>query len=69
MAIFESILFDKKVGQCGVTGLFTECRQVTIINNLNILERVMGGVNIFTSAPVFAFLYKIILIHGITFFN
>lgn len=58
MAIFESILFDKKVGQCSVTGLFTACRQVTTINNLNILERVMGGVNIFTSALVFAFLYR-----------
>lgn len=35
------------MGQCGVTDLFTECRKVTTVNNLNILERVRESVNVF----------------------
>lgn len=57
MAIFESILSDE-MGQYAVIDLLTECRKVTTMNNLNILERVMDSVNICISAPAFAFLYR-----------
>jgi len=53
-AIFESILSDNKMGQWDVTDLFTECRKVTTMSNLNIPETVMDSVSIFTTAPAFA---------------